>query len=285
MDAALEEEVAALTSIYSPDELVVIPHEGGVILTVHVPVPGRRGSVSATLRVSAAYPASAVEVEVDLCGVGARGASVSITASARELIAQRVGEPLLFELITLLRSAIEEAADSELAEASGATEPSVGGEGFASSALDGCEGGALPATATLLPPHVSLVRGASHTVKRSTFLAHVALGIRSAADASAALAQVVSDPRIARATHNMHAWRVQLPGGGLAADNDDDGEAGAGAKLAHLLHVLSASGVLVVVTRFYGGVQLGPQRFAIIANVARELLIATSASAGKTGSG
>lgn len=59
----------------------------------------------------------------------------------------------------------------------------------------------------------------------------------------------------------------------LKHDNDDDGEDGAGAKLAHLLAMRDDDGVIVVVSRWYGGIHLGPKRFAHIVNVARELLV------------
>ena len=58
----------------------------------------------------------------------------------------------------------------------------------------------------------------------------------------------------------------------LKHDNDDDGEDAAGGRLAMLLDVRDEDGVMVVVSRWYGGVKLGPRRFAMIANVARELL-------------
>jgi putative IMPACT (imprinted ancient) family translation regulator len=56
-------------------------------------------------------------------------------------------------------------------------------------------------------------------------------------------------------------------------DNEDDGEDGAGPRLAQLLEMRGEDGVLVVVSRWYGGIKLGPKRFAHITNVARELLI------------
>jgi putative IMPACT (imprinted ancient) family translation regulator len=59
----------------------------------------------------------------------------------------------------------------------------------------------------------------------------------------------------------------------LKHDNDDDGEDAAGGKLAQLLQMRNEDGVLVVVSRWYGGIQLGPRRFAIITNVAREGLV------------
>ena len=59
----------------------------------------------------------------------------------------------------------------------------------------------------------------------------------------------------------------------LKYDNNDDGEDGAGMRLAHLLEMRKENGVLVLVSRWYGGIHLGPKRFAHIVNVAREHLI------------
>jgi hypothetical protein len=55
-------------------------------------------------------------------------------------------------------------------------------------------------------------------------------------------------------------------------DNDDDGEDAAGGKLAELLSLMAVNNVMVVVSRWYGGIQLGPDRFKHINNVARLLL-------------
>ena len=57
------------------------------------------------------------------------------------------------------------------------------------------------------------------------------------------------------------------------ADNDDDGESGAGSKLAHLLEMMKVKDVCVIVSRRYGGIQLGPDRFKHISTCARSLLI------------
>jgi putative IMPACT (imprinted ancient) family translation regulator len=59
----------------------------------------------------------------------------------------------------------------------------------------------------------------------------------------------------------------------LKHDNDDDGEDGAGSRLAQLLQSRNEQNVLVVVSRWFGGIQLGPKRFAHITNVARDLLV------------
>ena len=75
----------------------------------------------------------------------------------------------------------------------------------------------------------------------------------------------------------MSAWRIveSAPDGRriMKHDNDDDGEDAAGSKLAYLLDMRKDENVLVVVSRWYGGIHLGPKRFAHIVNVARELLV------------
>ena len=55
-------------------------------------------------------------------------------------------------------------------------------------------------------------------------------------------------------------------------DCDDDGEDAAGKRLLHLLQIVDAQNVLVVVSRWYGGVLLGPARFTHINNAARVLM-------------
>jgi hypothetical protein len=58
----------------------------------------------------------------------------------------------------------------------------------------------------------------------------------------------------------------------LTADNDDDGETAAGGRLAHLLQILEVDNVLVIVTRYFGGIHLGPDRFKHINQAARNAL-------------
>ncbi|KAH6914706.1 UPF0029-domain-containing protein [Coprinopsis sp. MPI-PUGE-AT-0042] len=86
------------------------------------------------------------------------------------------------------------------------------------------------------------------------------------------IAHLMTDRRIARAAHPViHAWRCQV-GSVLHQDNDDDGETAAGGRLAHLLQILEVPNVLVVVTRYFGGIHLGPDRFKHINQAARAAL-------------
>lgn len=114
--------------------------------------------------------------------------------------------------------------------------------------------------------------------KKSAFQAHLCF-VRTEQQVREALHQLIqSSSKIQRATHNMSAWRiVEKAEDGkvlIKHDNDDDGEDAAGSKLAYLLDMRNDTNVLVVVSRWYGGIHLGPKRFAHIVNVARELLVA-----------
>lgn len=88
----------------------------------------------------------------------------------------------------------------------------------------------------------------------------------------ALLEDVLQDRKIMDATHNMVAWRLKSGDGIVTESSDNDGESGAGAVLSHLLDVADAANVVVVVTRFYGGTHLGPDRFKHIKNCAKDAL-------------
>ncbi|CAB9501008.1 Protein IMPACT [Seminavis robusta] len=105
------------------------------------------------------------------------------------------------------------------------------------------------------------------------FIAHVA-SVESMAHVEWVLAELLfNDKKVAKASHNMMAYRfVEASTGCEVSDNDDDGEKGSGAKLAALLDLSNANNVIVVVSRWYGGVHLGPARFKYIASTARDVL-------------
>jgi putative IMPACT (imprinted ancient) family translation regulator len=91
-----------------------------------------------------------------------------------------------------------------------------------------------------------------------------------------------SNSKIAKATHNILAYRlvktrndtskVKIPDSIVIQDYDDDGETAAGGRLLKLLENCGCENVAVVVSRWYGGVKLGPDRFKDINTVARDLL-------------
>lgn len=98
---------------------------------------------------------------------------------------------------------------------------------------------------------------------------------------------LLENKKVAKASHNMYAYRFrQRPSTNddkegrngkttsllLVSDSDDDGEKGSGAKLASLLDLTNTMDCIVIVSRWYGGIHLGPARFKWIASVGRDAL-------------
>lgn len=119
---------------------------------------------------------------------------------------------------------------------------------------------------------VEIFDGEPLTDRRSTFQAFLAAGVDTVEKAAWARRAILARGKCARATHNMLAYRFTDASGARRADNDDDGEAGAGAKMAYLLDITDVDGALVIVSRWYGGVQLGPDRFKHIAKLTQKIL-------------
>uniref|UniRef100_A0A914YFH9 RWD domain-containing protein n=1 Tax=Panagrolaimus superbus TaxID=310955 RepID=A0A914YFH9_9BILA len=112
------------------------------------------------------------------------------------------------------------------------------------------------------------------TDRKSIFQAHVAR-INSKEEAMAVLETLMSNSKIARATHRIYAYRTYVTKNDKKLplnDCADDGETGAGIKLQHLLQIMKIDNVMLVVTRWYGGIHLGADRFKHIQNKARQAI-------------
>ncbi|CAD5233869.1 unnamed protein product [Bursaphelenchus xylophilus] len=109
--------------------------------------------------------------------------------------------------------------------------------------------------------------------RKSVFQAHIT-NVHKKEDPLEALSQLLENGKIARATHNMYAYVIKLPNGIELSDCEDDGEKGAGPKLLHMLKLMNMENQMIVITRWYGGIHLGPDRFRHICNLAREILVA-----------
>ncbi|KAM9461886.1 protein IMPACT isoform 2-T4 [Clarias gariepinus] len=115
--------------------------------------------------------------------------------------------------------------------------------------------------------------GEAITDRRSTFQAHLAL-VLTPKQVQRVLDKLYENKKIASATHNIHAYRIYCEDKNtFLQDCEDDGETAAGGRLLHLLQILDVRNVLVVVSRWYGGILLGPDRFKHINNCARNVLV------------
>uniref|UniRef100_A0A8C5LL58 Protein IMPACT n=1 Tax=Jaculus jaculus TaxID=51337 RepID=A0A8C5LL58_JACJA len=124
-----------------------------------------------------------------------------------------------------------------------------------------------------LPP---IDHGVPITDRRSTFQAHLA-PVVCPKQVKMVLAKLYETKKIASATHNIYAYRIYCEDKHtFLQDCEDDGETAAGGRLLHLMEILNVRNVMVVVSRWYGGILLGPDRFKHINNCARNILVEKS---------
>lgn len=122
---------------------------------------------------------------------------------------------------------------------------------------------------------IDIKHGEVFSDRKSHFQAHVAV-VHNKSEVDQVLRILKSNTKIARATHNIYAYRYsQLKAGKSfhVHDCEDDGEFGASSKMLELLHRIGANNVIVIVSRWYGGIHLGPDRFRHINNLTREILV------------
>ncbi|KZO98060.1 UPF0029-domain-containing protein, partial [Calocera viscosa TUFC12733] len=122
-----------------------------------------------------------------------------------------------------------------------------------------------------LPEGIELVVAEPIEDRKSVFVGR-ACRITHPSQVPPVIAYLMSDRRISKAAHPViHAWRCQVENV-LHHGNSDDGETAAGGRIADLLKILDVNNVLVIVTRYFGGILLGPTRFKRINQAARAAL-------------
>ncbi|CAO3570678.1 unnamed protein product [Mortierella alpina] len=121
-------------------------------------------------------------------------------------------------------------------------------------------------------PILNIRSGQPIVDRKSVFIAHLA-DITQPGQVPWMIQQLKQEnKKVIKATHNIMAFRVENENGTIAQDNDDDGETAAGSRLLHLMSILDVKNVVVVVSRWYGGIPLSADRFKHINNAARQLL-------------
>jgi len=293
--AALAEECATLAAIYGPEFEALDETDwrlslgGGLALRIHLP-PGYPREKPPGLRIEGAC--------------GGQG-----PALMQELLAQWApGDACVYEWMERLREALggfASAPEEEKAEAAGA-EKEAGGAGKTGGSPRREQGSTAPCSeaggeftfqSNFRPPGrgpksvkqgqrqrhfgiesgdpahaVDLVHGAPLVDRKSTFQAHLAC-VCCMEQVNWAHRQLLTEKKIASATHNSIAYRFcDSATGTLVSDHDDDNESGAGSILESLLKWCGDRGVFIMVTRWYGGTELGPERFRHIKRVAQRLL-------------
>ena len=178
-----------------------------------------------------------------------------LEASLQEVYLEHLGESLLYLWVEKVREVLE-AGQEDLETEEEMTD---------------CDTEAVSELETA--PCPAIVTGPVLEDRRSVFQGHTAR-VTSLQEVARVMEELHRNTKVARATHNMSAYRIRVEGreGTFLQDCEDDGEDAAGGRMLHLLQVLDVRDVLVVVSRWYGGVHLGPDRFKHINNSARQVL-------------
>ncbi|KAF2971715.1 hypothetical protein GQX73_g1799 [Xylaria multiplex] len=115
------------------------------------------------------------------------------------------------------------------------------------------------------------------TLKQSTFIVRATSLTEPSQRQSVLQSLFAAIPSLESATHNAWAYRVKVRTNLFNAttikeESFDDGESGCGSFLLKNMQEMNAVDTLVVMTRWYGGIMLGPDRWRIMRNCLRDAL-------------
>lgn len=86
------------------------------------------------------------------------------------------------------------------------------------------------------------------------------------------ISHYLSDKYFKKATHNTYAYRIRDKDGLLIEWKNDDWETGAGQCILSQLQRKNMINVIIVVTRYFGGVQLHADRFRHVVDATKMFL-------------
>ncbi|KAL8968057.1 MAG: hypothetical protein Q9183_002645 [Haloplaca sp. 2 TL-2023] len=266
MNDELQNEIEAINSIYG-DATIRSISVSAAATDYTLTVPGQ----DVTLRL--VFPDQYPDVPLRITAVEGVGSSSRKGFGSHVLtIAQNVlatiftpGQVCLFDLLQELEKILDEEStvhEEKSEDRHRSEEPQIPSVGDTNNASEGVAPSWTLSTAV--------------TEKKSVFVAR-ATTVNSTAQVQSAVEYLLAtDKRASKATHNISAYRIQTVVNGhqvVYQDCNDDGEDAAGGRLLKLLQMMDVWNILVVVSRWYGGVKLGPARFGIINAVAREAVV------------
>lgn len=118
--------------------------------------------------------------------------------------------------------------------------------------------------------HNMWIVGNPITHNKSKFVAR-AVKIFSLHEARSALKTLKVSDELRAATHNISACRVAV-GASTLEEANDNGEPPAARRILQIMKQMDTVNTMVVVSRWYGGKKLGPDRFKVIDQCAKDIL-------------
>lgn len=256
-----KDELDVLSSIYAEN---VIVEQGcdGKDHTITYRDPD--GAFVATFHVPVHYPLQAQPtVDLDFKSRIGEKQKCSLITELRDLISSMEGEVVLFAAIERLKELVADPLTETLVDV-----PTENYDDEVSYTFQEVSSSSAP-----VPSSLTVIHGPLSMEQKSSFQSHFAV-VHSMEEVEEFKQIVLSDKKIARATHNIFAYRFTCPNGTgvVYHDCDDDGETAAAGRVAEMIRLMGVDGVAIIVSRWFGGVLLGPDRFKFICNSARNLL-------------
>ncbi|KAK4895766.1 hypothetical protein LTR27_006248 [Elasticomyces elasticus] len=269
MSEELNDEVTSINAIYGDNTIselseertyaLTLPNRPDIALRIEFPIdyPDAPPSILGTQHTGAA---------------SAKGDGAFLVDLIRDVLAEVYvpGAPCVFDLIETADQRLESLRQA--GDATAEHEPqNAQGDGQhlhdTSESLDRSPDTSAQASADSLGEVPPWALSDVISEKKSIFVARSA-AVSSVSQAKQYLSHLLStDKKVAKATHNITAWRIRGDNGVQYQDCDDDGETAAGGRLLHLMELMDVWNVMVVVSRWYG------DRFRLINQAARDTLV------------
>lgn len=275
METTLEDEIISINAIYSESALTLVSQKPTICI---LELPGDN-SISLRLEFPDSYPdapPSILGTESVGENVG-KGGGTQVVQISRNVLSDvyQPGLPCIFDLVEETGQRLQQFFE-DLAQTQGSQEqqaPERNGQQQSPDYHQEDVDPDVPQSSVLLDREPPWVISEVFTEKKSVFVARAA-SVTSPGQAKSYLHHLLAtDKKVAKATHNITAWRIHGENDSSYQDCDDDGETAAGGRLLHLMQLMDVWDVMVCVTRWYGGIQLGPDRFRIINSSARDALV------------
>uniref|UniRef100_G3MPG5 RWD domain-containing protein n=1 Tax=Amblyomma maculatum TaxID=34609 RepID=G3MPG5_AMBMU len=261
------DEIEALSAIYQDDWKV--EDAAKRVYKIELCSEGNGDKLSFQVTLPAEYPSEAPPFYEISAPWMSQERKARLLAALDDHFYNHMGESILYDWIEIARKAVCEGPAEMRSVRVGDDETLEVVESFDQLVMEPD----IPPSAIDFRGSLNIFHGDVLEDRRSVFQAHLA-EVHAAREVEHVLNKLKTNRKIAEATHNIWAYRILQtePRNVLCKDCADDGETCAGNRLLHLLDILDVKNVLVVVSRWYGGIHLGPDRFKHINNVARDIL-------------
>ncbi|GAB1603193.1 protein IMPACT-like isoform X1 [Argonauta hians] len=258
------DEVEALTAIYGEKWCVVDPQHRVYCIRVTDYGEKPKWSVDLQVQMPEDYPSLSPPIYQLICPWMRGEERTHMENELQKIYIDNLGECIIFKWVDEIQNILSQKADNSSSD--------TGSSLLADNETKdvNIEGDVSNVDISNIECPV-IYHGEPITERRSTFQAHLA-PLTHKCQVTMVMEKLMENKKIANASHNILAYRLASSTNNTVIQGcDDDGEVFAGSRILHLLQIIDANNLIVVISRWFGGILLGPERFKIINNCARQI--------------